>query len=531
MDLPSSPHENSTENQILLLILGLVTVFSLGIGLRIFDLTDEPIAYYPLRQLQGAVIARGIYFELLTDVDEALRQKAMAMEHSLVEHEPRILQHIVAYTYYLVGNEIPWVATFYNTFFWMIGGLVLFALAYRMANSNQQEEVSIQKIRTANWLSAYLALTYYMTLPFSVITSRSFQPDPGMVMFIILASYSIYRFSETPKWIWAILSGLFSGLAILVKVMAFGPILGVTIAMLLYSYGPRNLRDLPSAIKALVFQPKHWLLGLLMITPAFLFYTGRAERVSSYTSGWMVSLVGLLFTPSLYLNWAKLVIELFHPLALISAGVGLWFARGRNRALLLGLWLGYVLYGLFFPYQIGTHDYYHLMLVPIVALSMIPFFKVFISRLIVASKFWKICIISTILLLIGYYSVQTIYFYAREDYRWLPDTWQVIASQIPSDGKVIAVTEDFGMRLLYYGWRNVDIWPNINQIEVRELRGKSKPFEELFTQQTKGKKYFLVTDFDEFDQQVELKKYLNEHYTILSESDSWILYNLANPSK
>ena len=34
-------------------ILALVMVFALGIGLRLFDLTDEPIGYYPVRQLQG----------------------------------------------------------------------------------------------------------------------------------------------------------------------------------------------------------------------------------------------------------------------------------------------------------------------------------------------------------------------------------------------------------------------------------------------------------------------------------------------
>lgn len=529
MNLPPDTSDNPTRIQKFIFILSLVVVYSLGIGLRVFDLTDEPIGYYPLRQLQGAVIARGIYYELRTDVDESLRQKAMAMEDSMVKQEPRIQQHIVAYIYLLVGEEIPWVASLYNTVLWVIGGITLFALSRRMAISNLKDTFDHSKAMTIGALSALLALTYYLILPFSVITSRSFQPDPAMVMLIILASYSIYRFSETNFWKWAFLSGLFSGLAILVKVMAFGPMIGVSIAMVGYIYAPRHLKGIPTAIKQMVLQPKLWLWMALMVGPTIVFYAGRSERVSEYTYGWMISLFELLLTPGLYLSWARVVTRLFHPFMLLASLAGLWFASGRNRALLVGLWMGYILYGMFFPYQIGTHDYYHLMLVPIVALSLTPTFQVIISRLLEMPIFLRIGFTAAVLLLVGFYSWQTIIFYARVDYREQPAVWQEIASHIPNDGKVIAITENFGMPLLYYGWRNVDIWPNINQMEVRELRGKNIAFEELFARQTKGKKYFLVTDFVEFDQQEELKQYLKGHYSILNEGDTWILYDLSKP--
>ena len=431
----------------------------------------------------------------------------------MVEHEPRILQSMVAYTYLLAGEEIPWVAGLYNTFFWIIGGIVLFALAYRLVRSNLKGKEPVDGLDKIAFFSALIALTYYLILPFSVITSRSFQPDPGMVMWIILASYAMYRFSEAPSWKWTFLSGLISGLAILIKVMAFGPITGVLIATLVVRYAPRNLKDTPAAIRRLVFDPKLWVLGILAVAPALLFYLGRQERVSDYVSGWMISLYHLLITPGLYMSWAALVIRLFNPIAILAALTGLWFSRGRNRALLLGLWLGYILYGLFFPYQIGTHDYYHLMLVPIVALSLAPAFQALLSRLLQAPKIFQVGFIAVMIVWIGYYSWQTIRFYARENYRAQPILWQEIASHIPNDGKVIAVTEDFGMRLLYYGWRNVDIWPNVNQIEVQELRGKSKGFDESVCSAKPGTKNISWwTDFAEFDQQALLKQFFNATY-------------------
>ena len=89
--------------------------------------------------------------------------------------------------------------------------------------------------------AALVALGYFLILPFSVQASRSFQPDPGMVMWLILSVYFFFRWSEKhgqpDAWGWTRLAGLFGGIAVLTKFVA-AYILGVVAAsMVLYTLG------------------------------------------------------------------------------------------------------------------------------------------------------------------------------------------------------------------------------------------------------------------------------------------------------
>ena len=113
----------------------------LGAGLRLFDLTDQPIDFHATRQLRGAIVARGIYYRLLPDLDPALRQQAQAFSASTGQYEPPILERIVALTYLLAGQEAFWIARLYNTLFWLVGALAVFLLVRRMALSASSGDV------------------------------------------------------------------------------------------------------------------------------------------------------------------------------------------------------------------------------------------------------------------------------------------------------------------------------------------------------------------------------------------------------
>src|SRR5262249_1717194 len=57
----------------------------------------------------------------------------------------------------------------------------------------------------------------------------------------------------------------------------------------------------------------------------------------------------------------------------IGALLGLLFFRdGLPRSLVIGLWTGYVIFGLVLATNFATHDYYQLQVIPIVALSLGP---------------------------------------------------------------------------------------------------------------------------------------------------------------
>ena len=116
-----------------------------------------------------------------------------------------------------------------------------------------------------------------------------------------------------------------------------------------------------------------------------------------------------------------------------------------------------------------------------------------------------------------------------QDYRDEPAYWQEIASRLPADGKIIALTQDYGYRLMYYGWRKVTLWPNRGEIRLSNLRGSSKEFDEFFAKRTQDKSYFLITAFKQFEDQPVLQQTLNERYPVLAQAQGYVIYDLTNP--
>ena len=115
--------------------LSLVVIFILGLGIRLYDLTDPPMDFHPTRQIRGLVIARGMYYKMMPSADPAKRDRAIAYWGSMVDREPQILERVVALTYLAMGQEQVWVARIYTSLAWIIGGFFLFILARRMVST------------------------------------------------------------------------------------------------------------------------------------------------------------------------------------------------------------------------------------------------------------------------------------------------------------------------------------------------------------------------------------------------------------
>jgi hypothetical protein len=363
------------------------------------------------------------------------------------------------------------------------------------------------------------ALGYYLILPFAVQASRSFQPDPGMVMWIILSVYALYRWWEKPTWSWAILAGLLGGIAILTKIVAGFIIAGAAAAILLSALGWRSFwRHL-----------QVYLMAALMLMPSFLYYSSSSGRASEYLEGWTFSLSHLLLDPATYMRWFNTIQDLMGLGAVLLGLIGVVIAGPRNRNLLVGLWVGYLVYGLFLPYQMYTHSYYHLQLTPILALSLVPIAQIILDRVAQQGRLWQIACGLVVLIGITFASWTSIIEQMREDFRVEPAYWREIASYLPEDGKILALTQDYGYRLMYYGWRKVVLWPNRGERKLSNLRGITREFEEFFANRIDGKDYFLVTAFNQFNDQPDLKQLLNDRYPLIAQSPGYLIYDLAKP--
>ncbi len=73
--------------------------------------------------------------------------------------------------------------------------------------------------------------------------------------------------------------------------------------------------------------------------------------------------------------------------------------------------------------------------------------------------------------------------------------WAEIGTIFNHGSGFVALTQDYGSRLAYWGWQNAIIWPNSGDVDYHEARGASFKFSHRFNNLTQGKHYFLVTDF------------------------------------
>lgn len=481
------------------LVVGLLF---LGGLLRLIDATDPPLDFHPTRQLHSAIVARSLYYKARTDIDPMKRDAIVRQRNAVGRYEPPILETVVAWGYRLLGHESWVVPRLINTLLWLIAGLALFDVARRETNTD----------------GALTALAFYLLLPFSVQASRSFQPDPGMTMWVVLSAWALYRWAEQPTWKWAIGAGLFGGLAALTKIVAAYLVGGAALGIVLTALGLR---------KALR-HPQVWSMVALMALPSAWYYLlGNPGGASGYFVNWTLKLLHLIADPAFYVRWMSFLHTLFGLTPLFLGLLGVLLASGRLRLLLLGLWGGYFVYGLTLPYQMYTHSYYHLQLVPIVALSLAPVAKWLFGALARQPRVWQWAGVGLLLLAIVYPSWVARSTLLAKNFRDEPGYWQEVASAIPVDGSVVALTQDYGYRLMYFGQRRVKLWPSVEEQGLAALRGKESNFADAFARFTEGRDYFVVTAMGQWNRQPELRTYLTENYPLIAEGDGYLIFDLT----
>jgi hypothetical protein len=219
--------------------------------------------------------------------------------------------------------------------------------------------------------------------------------------------------------------------------------------------------------------------------------------------------------------------------AIFAALLGAFLFRTAGlRAFGIGLWVGYFVFGMVFPYHFTTHSYYHLPLIPIVAITLAPIGALLFKPLAeLKPEFLVRIVVFGILLAAIMIKVWDVRLdLAREDYRHEPAHWANIGEIIDHNPSVVGLVHDYGNRLAYFGWVTPKIWPPLGQQNLRELQGKPAiEVQEWFNKRAGNKDFFLVTMKNQFEKQPELKKLLNDNFPVFAEGDGYLIFDLRNP--
>ncbi|HVD20342.1 MAG TPA: hypothetical protein VNB95_00190, partial [Nitrososphaera sp.] len=239
-----------------------------------------------------------------------------------------------------------------------------------------------------------------------------------------------------------------------------------------------------------------------------------------------------LSNPLNYLQWETKASLAAGGIFIMLGLLGFFLTGDRRiRIFLYGLWGAYLLYGLFFDYHTPTHDYYHLPFIPIVAVSLAPLGEWFFARLTEATVGpWRRGAAYVILV----YGLLSVVWDVRNqmkaiDYRPDAAMWAEIGGQFDESARIVALTQDYGSRLQYWGWRTAAIWPYVGDLNYVDVRGGKFSFENLFNAYSSKRDFFLVTDFNEFERQSELKERLFTSYPVYVQGNDFLIFDLQNP--
>jgi hypothetical protein len=268
----------------------------------------------------------------------------------------------------------------------------------------------------------------------------------------------------------------------------------------------------------------------MVLIPAIYYFGMIGFLASGYVNSWVLGFKGLILKPFFYVRWLNMVDYLMNLVPVLLGAASITMLPRRGRLLMVGLWIGYGLMGLSVPSLIITHDYYNLVLIPIVALSLCWAGEVLFGKVAELPLIWRTVFFLVAFLALAYPSWTSRNNMVAENYREEIKGWIKMGAELPKDGKIIGISHDYGSRLNYYGKVSLTNWPYAEDQKMNVLAGgnanmNDPSWADEFKRRTDGYDYFLVTNMTELDSQPVLKRILFDQY-LYREGEGYILFDL-----
>jgi len=101
-----------------------------------------------------------------------------------------------------------------------------------------------------------------------------------------------------------------------------------------------------------------------------------------------------------------------------------------------------------------------------------------------------------------------------------------VAEQLGQESRVIGIFPDYGYRLSYWGWMQVNPWITTGDVNMWALTGEQVDIEVEFFKSIEYYDYFIVADQEEFERQEILQDILDTNFPRNDAIDEVIVYDL-----
>jgi hypothetical protein len=486
------------------LILGFL--FFAALGIRLYHSTTAPLDFHATRQYRSLIIARAFYFDDLTSIPEWKKQVAECSQRKQGLLEPPIMESVVAAGYHVLGGERFWLPRILSSIFWLVGGGFLYRIGTRVADRD----------------AALFATAFYLLLPFGIVASRSFQPDPLMVMLMLASVLAILRHDAGPSRGRLALAAALSALAFVIKPSSVFVVMATFVALAICRQGIRH---------ALWSRSFGIFVGFTVAPALLIYWYGVVKGVFLVGEAQKTLLPGLWLSPFFWRGWLMQIGTTVGFVCFVGALLGTFgFRRGLPQALITGLWVGYVAFCLVLNYNVATHNYYQLQLIPIVALSLGPIVALAMQRAheLRPAWGWRLGIWVVWCLALALSLADARAKLANPFAERKVAIQQEIGEQVGHSRRTIFLSGDYGVPLEYNGLLCGSPWPLHSDLEWEQLTGRpvlkaDDRFSRWYSKNVP--EYFIVEDFPELAQQPDLERFLSR-FPVLAKKRDYVIYKL-----
>lgn len=510
-DIGSSKAFDSSSIQPRFLNLLVIGIFILAFGIRLYHIDATPLDFEPERQYHSLILARNYFLQSSSSASEWRKElwKQIAAEEYV--REPPVLEHVVAMVYRIIGKEQFWVSRLLSVIFWLAGGWILFGLMRRLVGTE----------------GAIFSSIFYLFNPFGISASRSFMPDPLMVLLMLLAISSFIKDHSSPSRPSFVISAILTGVAVLIKPFCLIPLLTTFISLSVEAHGKQ--------FRSFIRRPGLFLCIVCVIVLPY--YLAGLLPEKGFLRGYAASnfLPRLWFTPYFWGGWFDLIRMTAGYIPFIMGLIGILLAeKGSLRSLLLGMWAGYLCFGFLFSYSTHSQDYYHIILIPVVAMSLAPIGSILFKSISFGNSKFYGWLLTGILLFASAASIHE----ARSRWKAVQDYVKTEVSSAIEIGQVLNHSMDvvslasyYAKPLKYHAEIGGKRWPYGYDFRGNEIMGReNKPANVLFQEilKTYSPKFFVISDMEEFNRQEDLKKILYDNFPVYKATKTYVIFSLRS---
>ncbi len=472
--------------------LYIVILFIVSFLIRLYKINIPLLEFYSIRQVHTADIARNLFRSGFNIFYPTVSYAGQEPVYFLLEMP---LYNMIIAAFYIFFGEKEIIGRLISILFFLLSSILVGIIAKKLF-----------KTRTA-----LIAMFLFNFFPLGILVSRAFMPDSLMLLLSLLSVWYAMKIHNCYSFKNILILSVLISLTLLVKIQGFFIVFPVF--YLIFSGTGRINKKLRSVILLFLLSaafPFIWYLRDYLVT-----ISTNPDNYFQDSPWWFGG--KYLFSISFYRSIVQLLYMALTPTGLILMIAGFCISLNKQEKLLRFWLFGVLIFYLLFNSRSGSHEYYHLVILPLAAIYGAKILNEGLT--IIKNKSWlpicpTVAAISITFIYLFMAPVIARAYYVRSRFLSIIPASETVKKYTSKKDLIISIS-DTGEQVIYYSNRNG--W-SLNAIDVDYVREIPKLIK-------KGAKYLIYINPTTMDD-TRMLEYFIKRYDLIAKEKTYFLFCL-----